>query len=143
MAYGIAKTTVWAGDVLNRAGQLARVFEALAAAGANLEFVVARRVSANTSRIFVAPLRTVRERRAAADVGLVPADRMHVLRIDGPNRAGLAAIVTRAAADAGINVRGFSGAVLGTKLVCYLAFESEPDAGLALRAIRKSLARSR
>ena len=140
MAYVIAKATVWAGDVLNRPGRLARVFEALAAAGANLEFVVARRVSANTSRVFVAPLSTVRQRRAATDVGLVPADRMHVLRIDGPNRAGLGATVTRATADAGINLRGFSGAVIGTKLVCYLAFESDSDAGLALRAVRKSLA---
>jgi hypothetical protein len=68
---------------------------------------------------------------------------MYVLRIDGPNRAGLGAIVTRVAADAGLNLRGFSGAVIGTKLVCYLAFESDSDAGLALRAIRKSLARLR
>jgi hypothetical protein len=142
MPYGIAKATVWAGDVLNRPGRMARVLEALAAAGADLEFIVARQVSPNTSRIFVAPLRSVQQRRAAADVGLVPAARMHVLRIEGTNRAGIGAAITRRVADAGINLRGFSGAVIARKLVCYLAFETESDAGLATRVIRKSLARS-
>lgn len=143
MAYKIGKATVWAGDVLNRPGRLARVLELLSGAGADLEFIVARRVSANTSRVFVAPLRNARQRRAAGDVGLVAASGMHVLRIEGANRAGLGAALTRVVAVAGINLRGFSGAVIGTKLVCYLAFESEPDAGLASRAIRRSLAQIR
>lgn len=143
MAYKIGKATVWAGDVMNRPGQLARVLETLSSAGADLEFVVARRVSPNTSRVFLAPLRSPRERRAADAIGLVPAGGMHVLRIEGPNRAGIGAALTRSVADAGINLRGLSGAVIAKKLVCYLAFESESDAGPATRAIRKSLARIR
>lgn len=139
MAYKVGKVEVWAGDVRNRPGMLARVLEALSNAGADLEFVVARRVTENTTRVFVAPLSSAAQRRAAGDVGLVRAVGMHTLRIEGPDRPGLGARITRAVADAGINVRGLSSAAVSRKSVCYMALATEEDAKEATRAVKREL----
>ncbi len=78
--------------------------------------------------------------QAAADVGLVPADGMHSIRVDGPDRAGLGAQITRAVASAGINIRGASAATLGRKNVFYLAFKTNDEATAAAKVVRKLLA---
>lgn len=139
MAYSISRVEVWAGDLVNKPGMLARVLEALAGAGANLEFVVARRVSNNTARVFVAPLKGARQTRAAQDVGLVRASGMHSLRIEGPDKPGLGAEITRKLADQGINLRGLSSAAIGRKSVCYIAFASTDDLATGQKTLRKLL----
>jgi hypothetical protein len=143
MSYNIKKVEVWAGDILNRPGTLARVLEALTNAGAQLEFLIARRASSRTSRVFLAPLKSARQKRAAVDVGLVPASGMHALRIEGPDRKGLGAEMTRAVAARGINLRGASVAAIGRRLVAYLALSSEDDATSAAAALRTALKNTR
>ena len=64
---------------------------------------------------------------------------MRSLRIVGPDKAGLGVKVTAALADAGINVRGVSGAALGRKAVLYIAFDNRKDADRARRIIKKLL----
>ncbi len=139
MPYTIKKVEVWAGDILNRPGMLARVLESLTNAGAQLEFMIARRLNEQTSRVFLAPIKGVKQHRAASDVGLVRASGMHSLRIEGPDRAGLGARITRAVADRGVNLRGASAASLGRKAVFYLAVESEQNLKEAMRVVRKIL----
>ena len=139
MAYSVSKVQVWAGDVLNRPGMLARVLEALRLAGAQLEFLVARRISEDTCRVFLSPLRSAAERRAAGDVGLVPAAGMHALRVEGPDRPGLGADLSRAIADAGINVRGASAAAIGRSTVFYLAFATAAELSAAMKVAQRSL----
>lgn len=141
MAFTVRAVEVFVADVRNRPGMLARVLEALRNAEANLEFVIARRITEDTSRIFVAPLKGVTQRRAAADVGMVPAVGLHTVRIEGPDRAGLAADLSRALAAAEINLRGMSAATIGRKSVIYLAFESQPDADQGTRVVRAALRR--
>lgn len=141
MSYQIRKVDVWAVDLLNRPGMLARVLEMLAASGASLEFLVARRVTENTSRTFVAPLKGARQIRAAREAGLAPASGMHTLRLSGPDRPGLGAVLTRALADAGLNVRGVSIAAAQRRLLAYFAFRTAADAAAAQRAIRSALRR--
>lgn len=143
MSFTIKSVDVWVTDVTNRPGMLARVLEALRNAGANLDFVIARRVTANTSRVFVAPIAGRKQLAAAADVGLSRARGMKVLRIEGPDRAGLGADLTRALADQGINLRGVSAASIARKSVCYMAFEGPADAASAARIIRRALAKRR
>lgn len=143
MKYTIKPVEVWAGDILNRPGSLARVLEALTLAGADLEFIVARRVTANTSRVFVAPLRTARQRAAARDVELRVAEGIHALRIEGPDKPGLAAALARTCADAGLNMRGVSAAMIGRKCVFYVAFQSPAEATAAQRAFRKHVSQRR
>ena len=70
MSFSVKPVDAYATDVMNRAGMLARVLEALTNAGADLEFVIARRVTQNTSRVFVAPLKGAKVLRAASDVGM-------------------------------------------------------------------------
>ncbi len=139
MAYTINKVEVWAGDILNRPGTLARVLEALTNAGAQLEFMIARRVNEGTSRVFLAPIKGTKQQRAASDVGVARAKGMHSLRIEGPNRAGLGAEITRAVACKGINLRGASAAAIGRKAVFYLAVETEQARKDAMRVVRSLL----
>ena len=143
MAYTVSKVDVWAADIPNRPGTLARVLEGLSAAGTQLEFMIARRASAKTSRIFVAPIKGAKQQRAAVKLGLARAKSMHSLRIEGPNRAGLGAEITGTVAEKGINLRGASAAGLGRKAVFYLAFQTEPERKSALEAARKLLAAKR
>lgn len=143
MAYKVSTVEVWAGDLLNRPGTLARALEALSVAGAQLEFIVARRVTANTSRVFVAPLRNTRQKKSAEAVELRKADGMHVVRIEGPDRAGLAARISRALADHDINIRGVSGATIGRKTVLYFALQTAETAKLAMKEIRRALSKPR
>lgn len=139
MSYTVKRTTVWAGDIMNRPGMLARVLEALSTSGANLEFLIARRVSDNTSRVFVSPIRGKRQEAAARDVGLMPAEKLHTIRIEGPNRPGLASEVTRGVAGKGVNLRGASAAAINGRAVIYLGLSTEADAATALRAIKTTL----
>jgi len=139
MAFSITKIDVYAGDILNRPGSLARVLEAVSNAGANLEFTIARRVTENTSRVFVAPLKGKAEVKAAVDVGLVKAAGMHTLRLEGPDRPALGAWITRAIAAAGLNLRGVSTAGMKGRCVAYLAFETAADSAKAAKVLKKAL----
>lgn len=143
MPYTINKVEVWAVDILNRPGTLARILEGLATAGTQLEFMIARRVNEKTSRVFLAPIKGARQQRAASAVGLARAAGMQSLRIEGPDRAGLGAEITRAVAQQGINLRGASAAAIGRKAVLYLAVESEQARKDATRVVRSLLRRTR
>lgn len=139
MSFIIRKVDIWAVDVLNRPGMLARVLESLSNAGANLEFVVARRVTENTSRAFVAPLRGATQTRAARAVDMVLANGMHCLRVEGPDRPGLGAELTRRLGDSNVNLRGLSAASIQGRAVCYIAFAAEPDCRKAATILSKTL----
>lgn len=139
MAYKIGRVDVWVGDILNRPGALARVLEALAGCGANIEFLIARQVSRNTSRVFLSPLTTAAQRKAAADVGLVRADSLHSLRVEGPDKPGLAARLSRAMADAGLNIRGVSAAARSRTVSLYFGFSTADELKAALRIAKKAL----
>ncbi len=140
MGAKIENVDVWVGDLMNRAERLARVLEALAAAGAELQFLIARRVSERTSRVYVAPLKGKKQKQAAADVGLVPAQGMFALRLVSSDRAGLGADITRCVAAAGINIRGASAATVGKKNAFYLGFKTDEDRKAAAKLLRKQLA---
>lgn len=140
MAANVKKVDVWVTDLANHPGTLARVLEALAQAGADLEFLIARQVDENTSRLFLAPLKGKKQQRAAAEVGLVPAQGMHSIRLEGLNRPGVGAELTRAISVAGLNIRGASAAAMGRQHVFYLAFNTEDDAKAATKVVRKVLA---
>ncbi|HUU10030.1 MAG TPA: ACT domain-containing protein [Phycisphaerae bacterium] len=139
MAYTVKKVEVWAIDVQNRPGTLARILEGLTQAGAQLEFVVARQVSENTSRVFLSPLKGKKQKDRATELGLRPAAGMSSIRIDGPDRAGLGCDIARAVAANGINIRGASAAVIGRKMTFYLAFKTANEAVAAAKVIRKAL----
>jgi predicted amino acid-binding ACT domain protein len=61
------------------------------------------------------------------------------VRVEGPDRPGLGSKMTRALADAGINLRGVSGAALGRRSVSYFGFDSADDAAQAIRLLKRVL----
>jgi hypothetical protein len=141
MAYTVKKVDVWAGEIADRPGGLASTLTAMNSAGANIEFVVARRApdKPGTGVVFLTPIRGAKQKAAAQNAGLSTSDSLHSVRVEGPDRAGLGAKMGDALAAAGINVRGISAAALGRRAVSYFAFDSAADADAAVRVLRKTL----
>lgn len=144
MAVEISKVDVWAGQIEDRPGGLAEKLEALAAAGADLEFVVARRQhqqheSGGKGLVFVAPLKGAKQARAASNAGLSRSDSLHSLRLVGANKPGMGAQICKVIAEAGINMRGLSAAAINNKSVVYFAFDSDADAKKAMKILKKEM----
>lgn len=139
MVYTISKVNVWVGTIPDRPGGLAEKLTALAKTGANLEFVISRRDTPGASLLFLAPLKSGAQTRAAQKAGLRKAVRMHSLRVAGPDRPGLGAKITTAVAQTGINMRGFSAAAINRKFLVYFAFDSAADTNSAARVLKKLL----
>ncbi len=139
MKLKVSRAVVWAADVEDRPGGLAEKLEALAAAGANLDFILARRAGESPGRgaVFVAPLKGTAQTRAADTEGFLKTRILHALRLEGANKAGFAATMARTIADEGISLRGFSATAIGKRFVAYLAFDNSADATKALRAFRQ------
>ena len=141
MPYAIRKVDVWSGEVEDRPGGLVEKLTALSGAGASLEFLIARRApdKPGTGVVFLTPIKGAKQKSAAQQAGLSTTESLHSVRVEGPDRPGLGTKMTRALADAGINLRGVSGAALGRRAVTYLAFDSAADAITAIGVLRKAL----
>jgi hypothetical protein len=141
MAYSVKKVDVWAGEIADRPGGLASTLAAMNKAGANIEFVVARRApeKPGTGVVFLTPIRGGKQKTVAQQAGLATSESLHSVRVEGPDRAGLGAKMTDALAAAGINLRGISAAALGRRAVSYLAFDSATDLDAAVRILKKAL----
>jgi hypothetical protein len=138
MSFKVTKMEVWSGEIQDQPGGLAGVLRQLADANADLEMVVARRQPDRPGAgiVFLAPVKRRKATAAAAVAGLSPAPGVAALRVEGTDRPGLGAKMTGAIADSGINLRGLSAAVLGSRFVAYMAFDSAEDADKAAKAIK-------
>jgi len=139
MALKVERTDTWAVSIEDRPGGLAEKLQALAAAGMNLEFVIARRSpdKPGTGVVFVTPIKGAAAVRAAKQAGFAKTDSLHTVRVEGPDKKGEGARLTRALADQGLNLRGLSAAAMNKKFVCHIAFDTEADANKAVRLLRK------
>lgn len=125
----VEREDVWAASVDDKPGALAAKLSALDDAGADLGFIIVRRApeKPGTGVAFVTPLRGDREVRAATAAGFAVTSSLHSVRVEGPDEPGVAATLAKAIGDAGINMRGFSGAVLGTRFVAHVGVDSAED----------------
>jgi hypothetical protein len=141
VAYTIKKVDVWAGEIPDQPGGLADKLTGLGNAGANLEFLVSRRApeKPGTGVVFLTPIKGAKLTKAAQELGLGTTDSLHSVRVEGPDRPGLGTKMTRALADAGINLRGISAAAIGRRAITYFAFDSAADADTAIRTLKKTL----
>jgi hypothetical protein len=141
MAYTVKKVDVWSGEIEDRPGGLGEKLTSLSEAGVNLEFLVSRRApdKPGTGVVFVTPVKGAKQKNAAGRAGLETTDSLHSVRVEGPDRAGLGMKMTRALADASINLRGVSAAALGRRAVTYFAFDSAADAENAMRVLKRAL----
>lgn len=135
----IQKQNVWSAPLEDRPGALAGKLAALADAGADLDFVLARRLDdkPGSGIVFVAPIRGRRQTEAAAAQGFSTAQNLFCLRVEGKNRPGEGSALTNALAKEGINLRGLAAATLGGRYVLHLAFDSEADLKKAQRILAR------
>ena len=137
MKLKVSRTDTWAATIKDRPGGLAEKLNALAEAGANLEFVIARRTPEKGGGVvFVTPLKGVKLLRAAKAAGFQKSDSLHTLRIDGADKPRVGSTLARALAAAGLNVRGLSGAAIDKKFVIHVALDTEADAAMAAKVLK-------
>ena len=136
----VERVDVWAATIPDSPGSLADVLTALREAGADLQSIIARRAPEEPGKgvVFVTPLQGDREISAAAQVGFNITRRHHSVRVMGPDKPGIAAVVTQRLADGGINLSGFSASVIGTQFVAYVAVDSLDDANKAMEVLAKA-----
>ena len=135
----VSRTDTWAATIEDRPGGLADKLAALAEAGANLEFLIARRAPEQRGNgvAFVTPLKGARQIKAAKAAGFQKTESLHSIRVEGADKPGMGAKLTRALAEAGINLRGLSAAAIGKRYVTLLALDSAQDAAKAAAVLKK------
>ena len=140
MDLSVKRVDVWAASIEDEPGALASKLAALAQAGADLDFVIARRApeEPGTGVVFVTPLAEDDQIAAATKAGFVVTDSLHSLRVEGPNRAGIAAELAGKLADGGINLRGLSAAGIAERFIIYLALDAAEDAATAMRLLQEA-----
>jgi hypothetical protein len=133
MRFRLDRVHVWAGEVEDRPGGVAAKLSALAEAGANLAFVFTQRRpdKPGTGVLYVAPLTSADQIKAAKHAGLHEVHDPVVVRVSGENEAGLAHKLTRAWAKAGISFQGLTMVVTNGHFVGYAAFDTVADSNHA------------
>jgi len=123
----VERVDVWVAPIKDEPGGLANVLSGLRDAGADLDFIIARRAPETPGKgiVFVTPLRGDREVRAAATLGFDVTRSLHELRVEGENKPGI------------VNLRGFSGAVIGTRFILYIGLDTPEDAAKAAAILKK------
>jgi prephenate dehydratase len=88
MALKVQKVDTWKAMLRDKPGELAAKLSALAKAGINLEFVIARRSpeKPGTGVVFVTPIEGAVKGRAAQLNGFQRTKSMHTVRIEGTDR---------------------------------------------------------
>jgi hypothetical protein len=139
MKLDISRVDVWAASIKDRPGGLAQKLDTLAQAGADIEFLIARRApeKPGSGVVFVTPIKGAKQTAAARKAKFSKTKSLHALRIAASNKSGLGARLTSELGQAGINLRGLSGAAIGKRAVLHLAFDSAADAGKAARLIKR------
>ena len=125
---------VWAASIKDKVGGLSQLLTGLREAGADLDFILARRTPEKPGLgvVYVTPLRGDREVDAAAQLGFNVTKSVHSVRIEGDNKPGITAELTTKLAAAGISLRGISVAVIGARFVIYIGLDSTEDAKKAV-----------
>jgi hypothetical protein len=139
MALKATRNDVWMATIDDRAGGAADVLEALARARINLEMVFARRTPEQPGKglLIAGPIKGKKAEQAALAAGLAKSGVMYGLRVEGGDKPGLGAKITRALGNAGISFRGLTAHAIGSKFVCNIALDSADDATRAAAVLKK------
>ena len=131
----VERVDVWSASVADKTGGLSWLLKGMDEAGADFNFIIARRTPENPGSgvVFVTPIRGDKEVKAASTLGFSITNSVHAVCFETDNTPGATARLTGLLADAGINIRGLSVAVIGTRFVAYIGFDSINDADTAVR----------
>ncbi len=131
MEFSITKEHVWVAAVPDRPGGLAEKLRELRDTGLNLELIVGQRDLPGRALLTISPLRSTKDIKTVEDLGFSRENSMRTIRVVGPNLPGLGAAITACLANADINIRGFTAAVLSDNHVTNIAFDHNEDADQA------------
>ena len=136
----VNRVDVWAASTVDKPGGLSGILKGLYEAGADLDFIIARRTPEKPGEgvVFLTPIRGDAEVEAASTLGFNLTSSVAAVRVEGDNVPGAAAGLTDLIADAGINIRGFSLAIIGPRYIAYIGFHSIEDADAAVNLIQES-----
>jgi hypothetical protein len=144
MSATVKRITLWRKELENRAGTLAATLDPLAKAGADLQVVMGYCYPGDRTKAAVElfPVATKKATAAAQSAGLTAAG-VPVLHVEGDNRAGVGHAMTRALADAGVNLDFLVAQVIGRKFSAVLGFENDADAERAKTLIKTAVAKKK
>jgi len=130
----VERADVWSASIADKTGGLSWLLKGMDEAGADFNFVIARRTPENPGSgvVFVTPIRGDKEIKAASTLGFSLTRSVDALRYEADNKPGATARLTKQLADAGINIRGLSVAVIGKRFVAYIGFDHSDDAEKAI-----------
>src|SRR6266478_3703232 len=132
----VKSVQLWILHGADRKGMLADALEPLVEAGANLQIVMGYRFPGELDRaaVEVFPVDGPTQEAAARRLGFELSD-TPCLRVDGEDRKGLGAQMTRALADAGISMAFLMAQTVGKKFSAVIGFLTEDDTGKASKII--------
>lgn len=130
----VERADVWSASIADKTGGLSWLLKGMDEAGADFNFIIARRTPENPGSgvVFVTPIRGDKEIKAASTLGFSLTRSVDALRYEADNKPGATARLTEQLADAGINIRGLSVAVIGTRYVAYIGFDNAGDTDKAI-----------
>jgi len=125
----VERVDVWAATIQDETGALASLLKGLQKAGADLQFVIARRSPDRPGKgvVFVTPLLSEQEKNAASRLGFNVTQSLQSVRVRGQDRAGIVADLAQELAKGGINLRGVSASVIGSQFIAFMGFDSPDD----------------
>ena len=134
----VEQVEVGAASIPDKPGGLATVLTTLRDAGADLQWIIARRSPDRLGEgvVFITPLQGDHEMQAAAVAGFNVSQKQHCVRVTGRNQPGIAAALTEDLAEAGINLRGFSAAAIDSQFVAYIAVDSQEAVDKAMAVLK-------
>jgi hypothetical protein len=142
MKMDIKRIDLWVAGIKDQPGGLAEKLSCLTEAGASLTFLLARRTPDQPGKVvvFVAPVQGTRQTKAAKQVGFHKSKSICGVRVVTGDKRGLGMVLTKALADSGINLRGFSGVAVGKRAVFHIALDTASDAAKATKILKKVVA---
>lgn len=138
MAVAVKRITLWRTEVENKPGMLAQTLEPLAGAGADLHVVMGYRIPGQETRAVIElyPVTGKKITAAAQSAGLSEA-LLPALLVQGDNEPGLGHRLSKAIADAGVNLSFLVAQVLEGRYSAVMGFETEEDLKKVSTIVRK------
>ncbi|MGA2593272.1 MAG: hypothetical protein ABSH32_25430 [Bryobacteraceae bacterium] len=141
MPVTVKNIALWRREIENKPAVLAGVLEPLAKARADLQVVMGYRYPGNQAMaaLELYPVTGKKSADAAKAAGLAAAP-IPTLLVQGDNKPGLGYSISKAIADAGINMDFMVAQVIGRKYSAVIGFENETDARKASTLIKRATA---
>jgi hypothetical protein len=139
MAVSVKEIELWRKELNNKPGTLAGALEEFAKTGADLQIVMGYRYPGEPAKAAVELYRIDGKKatRAAIAAGL-SASAISAILVEGDNRPGLGYDITKALADAGINLDFLVAQVIGKQFSAVIGFESEAGKLSGIPLIKKA-----